>query len=559
MNNVIQERNLLKNTPLVTITAEALKRIFETIGKYKAETGGVLGGTGDAYEVLHYHFDISSSNSAATYSPDHQTLNDLFDTDWNPNDIRLRGFVHSHPGRMNRPSYGDERYARRILKAIDDLECLLLPIVNTIPDTGKFKLTPWVAYPARRGVKVVRAKIQVLGEAVENSEVSELLNKVLDEIVLSKEAFSPLETKVIDLNEARIKKYSKIEVDVTPSSKEDENSAEEQSKDTDYNQTFNRVTEAYDLDIMRTSRIICVGAGGAASFIEELARAGVGQFVLIDPDVVSETNIATQQVYRKDIGKYKVNCIAERIQDINKQAKVITLQKYLDDLSDERVEHYATGIIDGYISDRTIICGLTDNFEAQARVNRLALQLGIPSLNAQVYKEGRAAEITFTYPGITPACNRCILSSRYNYFLNQKNENPVTSHGTPIFATTRLNSIKGFLILAMLHHGTDHPRWGNVLKRIGNRNLIQIRMEPDLGETLGLSVFDKVFENADKARLFFDETIWLPQDQECPATGYAYCPDCGGTGNLYKAVRKFEDTRVMPLEAETTTKIAVNQ
>lgn len=267
---------------------------------------------------------------------------------------------------------------------------------------------------------------------------------------------------------------------------------------------------------------------------------------MVDPDVVTETNLATQQTYRRDIGRPKVDCIAERIRDINPMAKTIALQKSLDDISDEEIRRLALDPIDGREAGRTVICGLTDAFFAQARVNKIALQLGLPSLCAQVYMEGRGAEITFTYPGVTPACHRCILSSRYPYFLEQRQKNDVASHGTPIFSTTRLNAIKGFVMLALLHHGSEHPRWGNMLSRIGNRNLIQIRMDPDFAETMTMSVFDRVFEKADKERLFFDEVVWLSQEQECPDAGYAACPDCGGTGDLRDAIGKFEDTKLTP-------------
>ena len=237
-----------------------------------------------------------------------------------------------------------------------------------------------------------------------------------------------------------------------------------------------------------------------------------------------------------------MDCIAERIHDINPTATVIKLQKSLDDLTDDEIRKLAVAQSG---PGQTVLCGLTDSFHAQARVNRLALHFGIPSLNAQVYKEGRGAEITFTYPGVTPACHRCILSSRYSYYLEQRRENNVTSHGTPIFATTRLNAIKGFLILAILHHGSAHPRWGGMLSRIGNRNLIQVRMDPDLASTIGLGIFDKVFAAADHKRLFFDEVVWLPQTQECPETGYPSCPDCGGTGDLRDRIGKFTDTRLI--------------
>jgi len=130
--------------------------------------------------------------------------------------------------------------------------------------------------------------------------------------------------------------------------------------------------------------------------------------------------------------------------------------------------------------------------------------------------------------------------------MEHSKENEVTSHGTPIFATTRLNAIKGFLALALIHHGSQHPRWGNMLSRIGKRNLVQLRMDPDFAETLGIKVFDRVLDGADKDKLFFDDIVWLPEDQECPETGYERCPDCGGTGDLRDAVGKFSNTMFQP-------------
>jgi hypothetical protein len=153
--------------------------------------------------------------------------------------------------------------------------------------------------------------------------------------------------------------------------------------------TFDRVTGAYDLERMRRSRLVIFGMGGAAAYAEDAARAGIGQFVLIDADMVSETNLATQQTYRCDIGRPKVDCIAERIQDINPAAKVVTLQKMLnDELRDDEIKKLVREPLAGASADRTLLCGFTDDFFAQARINRLALQFGLPSLCAQVYQEG---------------------------------------------------------------------------------------------------------------------------------------------------------------------------
>jgi hypothetical protein len=275
-----------------------------------------------------------------------------------------------------------------------------------------------------------------------------------------------------------------------------------------------------------------------------MARAGLGEQIIIDGDTVSRSNLATQQTYARDIGRPKAECVAERILDINPSAMVIPRLHMLDEIDDAEFKRLALDPLPGRPApELTVLCGFTDAFPAQARINRLALNLSLPSLSAQVYKEGRAAEVTFTHPDTTPACARCILSSRYKYYEDGA-ENEVTSHGTPIFSTTRLNAIKGVIMLAIIHHSTDHPRWGALLKRIGNRNLVQVRMDPDLESTLGIQNFTQALGGADQKQILTDETIWRPQLPECPANGYAVpCPDCGGTGNLRDSAGKVTDTR----------------
>lgn len=540
------------DSPVLKLQWDVLKDVINSIGSFRAETGGVAGGNGDG-EISHFSFDSSSRNSAVTYSPNYKGLNTLFKKKWNPEGIRLQVIFHSHPGNMSQTSYGDKVYAERILQAIPDLECLWLPIINTVPNTGMFKLTPWVVVRNGKDVSVVKGQVQIVKAPQESSFTicgvnvlkSVRTNLPLDEIIIGQQK-AERSTVRFPSAEPRERADNDDRAPVPENQLEAPAWQVETARSFDVRNTFDRVQNAYNLALMNKTRIIAVGAGGAADWLEAMARAGVGQFVMIDPDVVSETNLATQQTYRRDIGRPKVDCIAERIRDINPTTRTIALQKSLDDITDEEIRKLAFDPIDGCKVDKTIICGLTDSFFAQARVNRIALNLGIPSLCAQVYKEGRGAEITFTYPGVTPACNRCILSSRYRYFLEHRQENDVSSHGTPIFATTRLNAIKGFITLALIHHGSGHPRWGGMLARIGKRNLVQLRMDPDFSETLGLAVFDRVFENADKDRLFFDEVVWLPQDQECPETGYECCPDCGGTGDLRAAAGKFNDTRLAP-------------
>ncbi len=506
------------------IALSVLAEIRHTIGMLPAEHGGVLGGHPDEGVVTEFVLDRSARRTSIAYTPDDQALNRLFKEDWNPRGIRFMGFVHSHPG-LRQLSHGDLVYSQRILAAIPDLKRLITPIVLSSADRVPFEIRPYAVVRAGQGVDVVPLALFVMandGRPVVDWE-RELLQFVprTDE-VRSATPPPPVSYTVVGANAEAGESTSQNAPPAT--------------------ETFRRVVNAYDLELMRDSRVIYVGAGGAAGFIEDLARAGVGQHILIDPDVVSETNLATQQTYRRDIGRPKVDAIAERIRDINADALVVPLQRSLDDIDDAEFEFLACGESKRWARSQTLLSGLTDNFYAQARVNRLALQFGLASLCAQLYAEGRGVEVTFTHPDVTPACHRCVLSARYQAYLADGYENTVTSDGTPIFATTRLNALKGFIAMALLHHASSAPRWKGLLARIGNRNLVQVRLDPDLASSLGLRVFDRVLSGADTDRILFDETVWLPQ---AATAGTAPCPDCRGTGRLRDSIGTFPDTRAI--------------
>jgi hypothetical protein len=216
---------------------------------------------------------------------------------------------------------------------------------------------------------------------------------------------------------------------------------------------------------------------------------------------VTESNVGTQSADPKMIGVSKVEALATDIGSLNPASAVIAVQTKIESLDDDDVRSLCFRPIRACSADspgrqgpmkrsgckpkQTILLVLTDNFEAQARGHRLGLHLGLSTVCAQEYREGRGAEITFTVPGITPACHRCITSSRYKAHLTDGYRNDVTSAGAPIFAAQMLNAAIGHIVLAVAHHGTDHPRFGNLISRFGKRSLILLRMDPDFDAQMG--------------------------------------------------------------------------
>ena len=72
-------------------------------------------------------------------------------------------------------------------------------------------------------------------------------------------------------------------------------------------------------DILTSAHVAVFGIGGVGGYVcEALARAGIGEFTLIDNDDVSETNINRQIIaLSSTIGKLKTTVMKERIEDIN--------------------------------------------------------------------------------------------------------------------------------------------------------------------------------------------------------------------------------------------------
>lgn len=79
-----------------------------------------------------------------------------------------------------------------------------------------------------------------------------------------------------------------------------------------------------NMQILSESRIIVFGIGGVGSYVAEaLARCGIGHFLLVDNDTVSESNLNRQLIAtHRTIGMDKVLVMRERILDINPKAEV---------------------------------------------------------------------------------------------------------------------------------------------------------------------------------------------------------------------------------------------
>ncbi len=83
-------------------------------------------------------------------------------------------------------------------------------------------------------------------------------------------------------------------------------------------------------DRVRAAHVMVIGVGGVGSFAAEaLARSGVGRLTLVDHDVVAPSNTNRQlQALTGNMGRSKAHALADRLRQINPDAKVHGWQRF---------------------------------------------------------------------------------------------------------------------------------------------------------------------------------------------------------------------------------------
>lgn len=104
-----------------------------------------------------------------------------------------------------------------------------------------------------------------------------------------------------------------------------------------------------NLEKLKKSKVIIYGIGGVGSFVcEALARAGIGNLILVDYDKIETTNLNRQiHALHSTIGEQKTEAMKNRILDINPKAKVETYyNKEIKEKEEELINETINYVID---------------------------------------------------------------------------------------------------------------------------------------------------------------------------------------------------------------------
>jgi molybdopterin/thiamine biosynthesis adenylyltransferase len=177
--------------------------------------------------------------------------------------------------------------------------------------------------------------------------------------------------------------------------------------------------------ILRTQRIGIIGLGGAGSVLAELlARLGVGEFILVDPDRVEVTNLPRliaarrtdaiidwlSEPLKRRFARYKVTMAARNIRRANRSAKIVELK---------------ANFLEANVARQFVDCDYlflaADTMGARLLFNAIVHQYGVPGVQVgakvPVHDNGEVGDVFCVARSVTPEsgclwCNGLINPSR---------------------------------------------------------------------------------------------------------------------------------------------------
>ena len=152
---------------------------------------------------------------------------------------------------------------------------------------------------------------------------------------------------------------------------------------------------------IRSSKVLIVGAGGLGCPIADyLSRAGVGTIGIADFDKINLSNIHRQNLYNsKDVGKYKVDVVKEKIKSINPFTKTKTYKKKISDKNLNNIINSFNIIVDG-----------SDNFRTKFLLNKYSIKYKKILIVGAISKfDGHV--FTFDFKDKKTPCLRCFYQS----------------------------------------------------------------------------------------------------------------------------------------------------
>jgi molybdopterin/thiamine biosynthesis adenylyltransferase len=151
------------------------------------------------------------------------------------------------------------------------------------------------------------------------------------------------------------------------------------------------LSDAWPVEYLATASVVIVGVGSIGSVIAEtLASYAVGELALVDPDRLLRHNLVRHRLGRRDLGRFKVNAMADLLQD---RYPHIQAERYPVDVI------YEADLMRPLFAHADVIVGATDGVASRRVINHLARRAQVPAVLACVLEDGALGEVVRVRPG----------------------------------------------------------------------------------------------------------------------------------------------------------------
>lgn len=188
------------------------------------------------------------------------------------------------------------------------------------------------------------------------------------------------------------------------------------------------------LQLLRT-KVAVIGAGGlGGQALLSLARLGLGQIVVVDPDVFDETNLNRQALCtRKTLGRPKAIVAGEAIREVNPAVEVTGIQ-----------ERFCGTNASDLLAGSQVVLDCLDSVADRFVLEQAAKDLGIPLVHTAI--DGFLAQLMTIYPE----------DQGLSLLYGKERETPKSPLGNPVFAPNLVAVLQGMEVLKIIL-GRGHP------------------------------------------------------------------------------------------------------
>jgi molybdopterin/thiamine biosynthesis adenylyltransferase len=163
---------------------------------------------------------------------------------------------------------------------------------------------------------------------------------------------------------------------------------------------FGPLADAWPQETLADKLVTVVGAGSIGSAAAEaLSAYALRRLALVDPDRLHSHNFARHRALRNEVGRLKVNAVADILTDRDAD---LTVERFPVDVIED------ADVMRPVFARSACILVASDGIASRRAANHLACRAGVPIVLACVLEDGRLGEVIRVRPGVTA----CLLCSR---------------------------------------------------------------------------------------------------------------------------------------------------